>query len=511
MILTTISLDEIKHSSSSTFYRLLSPYYKPVYEPDDRIVIENFSEISDDFLVHVSNCIEILDISSFFITVRTDQPRTQQFFQDLKEPIRVEFGPGMPAPTVGNTQPIFNNDGKMCPHAWTGMHIHTDGKVKVCCVQSGFIKDDQGQSFDIKQHDFDEIINSASMIEMRQQFRSGVTPSACHRCEHYEKNDGVSKRSLSKFKLSNLFYEIDWEDDIVDKDKNLYIGGHLGNTCNLKCRICNERCSSQIAVEKIRLKQTVNIDGVAIKEDMVSRNWKLSNPTFWEKLRKLGSRARNFEFLGGEPLLLQDNLDFMQHLVDSGQSENCIFEFVTNGTQYPKIFDRANKFHRLTISISIDDIGPRFEYQRKNSDWETVRENIAKFVATRDANKNKMEIGVSITVNIQNILYLPELILWLKAQKVDHYFINYLEDPKYLSIKHLTPQAKLLVLDRLQNCDLPAQDKEKLAPVITMITKAGHSDGADFCRYMRDLDAVRNENFAEHHKEIAEAMGYMLQ
>lgn len=510
MILTTISLDEIKNSPSSTFYKSISPFYKAVYEPDESIVLENFSEISLDFLSHVSRVITALDISPYFIRVRTNQLATQQFFQGLAEPISVEMTSGTPKSGISKVIPIFNDKGIMCAHAWAGLHINPDGTVRLCCEYNGLIRDQQDQPFNIREHPIDHIINSEYMVQIRQYFRSGQTPVQCQKCETYENNHGTSKRSLTPFKLSNIYHDIDWEADHVH-DTNLFIGGHLGNICNLKCRICNEKYSSQIAIEKIQHGQLHNKTGQLIKEDMIQRNWKASDPFFWQRLKNLDRRARNFEFLGGEPLLLSKNLEFMQHLLDTGHSKDCIFEFVTNGTQYPDVFDRANEFKRLTITVSIDDIGPRFEYQRKNADWNLVSSNLAKFVAARDRSQGSMEIGISITVNIQNVLYLPEVIRWIKEQRVDHYYVNVLMSPGHFCIQNLTAEAKKLVLDRLKNAKLASEDMEKIQSVIRLIEKSSGSDGKIFAQEMQNVDLIRKENFSEHHKDIANAMGYVLQ
>lgn len=505
-ILATISLDEISICPSSTFYLRISPFYKSYYQPDERIVLENFAPMSLDFLEHVYQVIFDLDISPSFILVKTNRPETENFFQSQQRPIPVINTPGQ-APELGSDyKPIFNTANHLCAHAWSGIHVDPDGKARLCCEYRGNIQDRDGREFNIKTDDIDDIIDSDYMIAIRNEFRSGVTPPGCFKCEFFEKNNIVSKRRLSKFKLKNLYHHINWEQDRI-AGKNLFIGGHLGNICNLKCRICNEKFSSQIANEKIKSGMIVDSDVVAV--NLVERNWKLSNPFFWKKLRDLGGRARNFEFLGGEPLLLKENLDFMQYLIDAGISENCIFEFITNGTQYPEIFDHADRFQRLTITISIDDLGPRFEFQRKNSHWDTVSQNIMRFIRARDRSQS-MEIGVSITVNIQNVLYLPDLIRWLNSQGVDHYFYNFLSTPEFLSVDQLTPRAKELVLHHLRSADLAGTDREKMTSVISMVEMAKTSSGENFLKYMQSLDQLRQEKFHEHHKDIAIAMGYQV-
>jgi organic radical activating enzyme len=508
MVLTTISLDHIKTSSSSKFYNLIKPYWRKSYKEEERICIENFSEISDSLLQHVSQVIADLDISPYFITVITNQPTTQQFFQNLAEPIRVEFKEGVPTACKDNSQPIYNTDESLCTHVWSGFHVNPDETVRVCCEYEDLITNESNTAFNIRKHTVGEIVNSAYMQRLRQQFRTNGMPDNCKKCAKYEKNGGTSKRVLSKFKLTNLYHNIDWEKDVIE-DKELFLGGHLGNLCNLKCRICSEQFSTQIAAEKIQFADHWNLVKQNIKQYLIEGNWKHSGDFFWPKIKDQDFVFSNFEILGGEPLMMQSNLDFMQHLIDTGHSQNCIFEFVTNGTQYPKIFDQADRFKRFWITVSIDDIGPRFEYQRKNAQWSQVSNNIAQFLRQKDISRN-MDVSVSITVNIQNVYYLPELLAWLRSRQIHSYFINILQTPEELSIFNLTQSAKKLVLDRLLHNDLDQTDQNKLKSLVTIIQQADVSDGVKFVKYMKELDQVRQEKFPDHHQEIALAMGYQV-
>jgi sulfatase maturation enzyme AslB (radical SAM superfamily) len=226
-------------------------------------------------------------------------------------------------------------------------------------------------------------------------------------------------------------------------------------------------------------------------------------------LKLQADQVCNFEFLGGEPLLLKENLEFMQWLIDQGHSHRAIFEFVTNGTQYPAIFDQAGEFRRLTVTISIDNIADRFEYERAGADWNTVSSNVKKFVACKQHNPS-LQIGICITVNIQNVLYLPELINWIREQGIDHYYFNVLVSPEYLSIDHLTGQAKQLVLEKLTKANLSAVDLDRLQYIVQRVIECVGSDGKIFCQKMQAKDQQRNENFILTHSEIAQAMGFVL-
>ena len=207
--------------------------------------------------------------------------------------------------------------------------------------------------------------------------------------------------------------------------------------------------------------------------------------------------------------MMQSNLDFMQHLIDTGLSKNCIFEFVTNGTQYPAVLDQAHQFRRFVITVSIDNIGSKFELERSGASWELVDQNLTKFVACQQRNRN-VNIGISVTVNIQNVLDLPGIIKYLKSKQVKHYYLNLLFEPHWMSLDCLTPAAKNLALETLFRADLDSEDRLKLDLIINHLQHIRTSDGTEFCQRMRDLDRIRKENFAETHKEIAQAMGYML-
>ena len=504
--LVRIAIEELEHLPSSSLYRSLEPVCRAVYQDQDRFVFTNFTAVAESTLQHVVATLDYLDVPRFFVTVLTNQQATADYFGTLAEPVRVEITTGTAMAPTGTAEPLFNTQGHMCAHAWAGLHVDPNGTARLCCEYLEPITDAQGQPYNIKTHTIPAILDSDYIRQVRHQFRQGTTPSACSTCTRRESAGGTSKRTLAPYKLKNIYGHIDWESDTADSMG--FVGGHLGNLCNLKCRICNENFSSTIAAEKIKF--SIYQDR---KQDPVyqafGNSWASYSNEFYANLRALVPQVRNFEFLGGEPLLVKENLDFMQFLVNSGHSRACIFEFVTNGTQYPNIFDQDNLFKRLTITLSIDNLGSRFELERSGADWTTVEQNVRRFIARKNA-CDFMEVGASITVNIQNVYYLPELIKWLTAQGISHYFLNWLDQPAWLALDALTPDARDMVLDCLMASGLPAEDQARLGMIIDRLQRIATSNGSEFCQEMKRLDSIRSQKFYLTHKEIADAMGYML-
>ena len=164
------------------------------------------------------------------------------------------------------------------------------------------------------------------------------------------------------------------------------------------------------------------------------------------------------------------------------------------------MLDSPKNFYRLTITISIDDINERFEFQRSGAKFQIVEANLDRYIQ----NKNScLKIGVNTTVNIQNIFYLPELLSWLDTKNLDHHYFSMLTYPDFLSVYNLTPAAKDLVLSKLKLSNDP-----RLKSIITTIQQSATSDGKEFILYMKNKDQLRNENFNLSHSEIAQAMSY---
>jgi hypothetical protein len=486
----------------------VAPFRKDVFEPNYRFVFFNFSTLQKSTLDHIVSTVDYLDISRYFVLIITNQQETVDYFDSVGVPFSLQLvdytiDHSLPLNPV---TPVFPNS-TMCAHAWSGVHVTPGGVTRLCCDFSGTISDSNNQPYKIQTHSLNEILSSDYMKNIRNEFRQGKTPNGCKNCTNIEATGGESKRQLTPYKLENIYGNIDWEsDDVVDKVR--FIGGHLGNLCNLKCRICSPTFSSTIAVEVSKHANTTEEKNKA-RQLLQDNNWAKTYQTFWPMLKSHTPQICNFEILGGEPLMWPENLNFMQYLIDTNQSKNAIFEFVTNGTQYPAIFDRADEFKRLTITISIDNLGRRFEYERSGSNWASVENNIDRFITSRDKNKS-LKIGASITVNIQNVFYLPELIAWLNYKKIDHYYYNFLIFPDYMCVDNLTPTAKKLVLEKLKSAVALPADRKKLDYIVNRLQRSSTSDGSAFCQYMREKDLIRNENFSNSHKEIANAMGYVL-
>jgi sulfatase maturation enzyme AslB (radical SAM superfamily) len=130
-----------------------------------------------------------------------------------------------------------------------------------------------------------------------------------------------------------------------------------------------------------------------------------------EIVKQWAENLTELALFGGEPLLSDDNLELLHFLADHGFSRNMTLLFNTNGTVYhQEIEDLLKSFHFVRINFSIDDIGQRFEYQRKGADWNQVLQNIEKaYRFSRSPEGKHLDFKVCTTVSTLNIFYFPEM------------------------------------------------------------------------------------------------------
>ena len=491
-ILCEYNLDLLYSQPSSFLYRLLKPIKKDIFLPKERIVFYTYSKTDTDLLDHLYQTLLRIDIPDFFIIIVSNQQTTVDYLNNKLNVILVEHA----ETTISHKKPLFNLNNQFCAYAWAGIHIFPDGTAGPCCDISGKITD-AGDFLNIKDHSVTELLDSSWMANLRQQFRDGQKPAACDTCWNRENSGLDSRRTLSEYKLENVYDLIDWENE----GQLLYFGGGTGNICNLKCRICSGEFSSSIASEELQQLPHSDRKVSPYHALIESGKWAM-DPKFWDQLKQHSTTIKNFELLGGEPLLLKQNIEFLNFLVTSKLSQQTILYITTNGTDISSIIPFADKFKRLEITVSVDNINEKFELERYGAKWDNVANNIQRLISLPT-----VKIGISTVVSIQNVYYILEFLDWINSINVNSTYFYYISDPDYQSINKLTSTAKKLVLDKLTAIH-NHKYQSHIDDIVEIINISPGSDGLEFVKQMKRLDQIRNQDFSKTHPEIAKAMGY---
>lgn len=392
---------------------------------------------------------------------------------------------------------------KICMLPWISIETSPVGTARPCCLAVDEITKPNGTKYTLRENTIEEIYHSEYMQDLRQQFLNGEKPATCRRCWDEEAAGRTSKRINSRVRLKEYYDAVDWNN--LNPDQLWFIDLKLGNICNLKCRICGSWSSSKWAKEEIDYVPNINRKEHLAYKFLQDGAWPRESEIFWDNLRTLLPNIKYFEFTGGEPFLIQQHFDLLEYAVAQGYAKNIEIHYNTNGTVFPDQHTVWNHFKHVEVAFSIDNTRDRFEYERYGADWNEVERNLQKFNLMQN---NKFSTQLCLTVNIQNVYYLPEICQWISTQNFNHIYFNMLHDPWHMCISQMTSEAQQLVIDKLSSAEIDPRYRAEILRIIKFIQNGSGSDGKEFVRKMQQTDEYRNQSFLDTHAEIAQAMGY---
>jgi hypothetical protein len=339
--------------------------------------------------------------------------------------------------------------------------------------------------------------NSNELNTMRQQFVEGEQPKECHRCWAEEQAGKVSLRQRQY-----TYFPDDYENFIrsgkwATGPKTAVF--KISNVCNLACRTCGGWDSNQFTKEGhyyAKKYQTKSI--VSESNKLHNRFIPLLPPKHMDFMQytEICENLEKIDFFGGEPLLNITQLDLLEHLVNKGLSKNITLFYSTNCTNHPtKRLKKAwDKFKRVEISVSIDGVGPKFEFMRWPGKWPEAEKVLEHLVSLKNELDCEVYLMSGLTISLLNVWDTDNVYSWLKNTVGDVY-INMVNSPEYLSL-HIAPEhVKLSLKKHVMNQEvLGYLDIKSHNPIFWK----------QFIIWTKRQDQYRQQNFADYYPEFAE-------
>lgn len=471
------------NQTHSMVYKIFQQYHKERFESNERIVFYSAHCPSDSLLEHIQRAANLIDISSCFIMICGPHDISEKLKTLSHDNNVIEYYPASIDSKLLMADQLFVED-TICPLPWSHLVVMNLGSCKPCCVSETKLGSVVDQSLD-------NLFHSEVMDSVRSSMLAGEQPAGCAHCWNLESQNIKSARQWHVDFYGKQFYT-DWLDDPSIR----LIDFRPSNICNFKCRICTPEASSLVAQERSKL--TTDPTQIAILKDINAQGrWFDNDDKFINQMIDLLPSLVNVDFYGGEPFLLKQLPRFLETAVRLGHAEHIRLHFNTNGSVFPDfLLSYLKQFKQVDISISVDNTGKRFEFER-GGEWSIIEQNRKKFNSETDFN-----ISIAPTVNIQNVLYLEDVINWAGDNNI---IFNFLDSPVYLNIDNMTQSAKDLVVAKYQN-----HSCLDLKNISSRVEKSKGSNGTEFVYHMKMLDQHRNQNFSESHYEIAIAMGYSV-
>jgi organic radical activating enzyme len=303
-----------------------------------------------------------------------------------------------------------------CSAPWEGMFINPDGDFRFCC--SGQV----GSIGNLNKNSLQELLDGPVKRVQDDMLTKGYS-DYCTNCVESENKSGKSLREC-------------FSKDFTNVDTTKFIPKQLDirwrNTCQLRCGYCNSEWSSAYA-------------------QWEGKNYKVSEINWQTDVLNHVNEYGNLHvvnFLGGEPLLLKENVDLINMMPDHIRASvvtNLSLDDIESLPVYQKLIKRQTSW-----LVSLDAIGNKFEYIRRNAKWNVTQANYERLY--NDLPKDS-SAGLHITYCIQSAFSLVEVFDWLYSIDPDPNnnttFPSVLLGPKEFSIYSFPSEFKLKAIEEL--------------------------------------------------------------
>ncbi len=357
-----------------------------------------------------------------------------------------------------------------CKLPWLGLNITTQGQYSPCCKYQLPVA-----------NNLNDYVNSEHRKQLQKDFENNLKPVGCERCWQEE---AAGLQSLRQ-------YYRDHVDMPKDPVANQFAVLHLtfGNICNLACRTCNSYLSSKWSVEEKKL---------GLPAFQHTTFYKQSE--FLAGLKSVSHDVIHLTFSGGEVFYtgVTEHLDYLDHLI-SHNPQQIQLQYITNATIFPdqQFWDRWTRFKKVTIELSIDAVGSKFEYLRYPASWSQCYNNIKAY----QNNTNLIELAISHTVSFFNVFYLDEFYIWCLKEKLPAPYINMVHDPTEFNPAHLPITVKSAVINKLSKYRIFDAAVEFLSLPVSHDVQLPH-----ILNKVTAVDQLRNQDFVQTFPEFAKLL-----
>jgi len=211
----------------------------------------------------------------------------------------------------------------------------------------------------------------------------------CSKCELKEKTHGQSLRLVTNQEIPDGIDNEIYKLEIV-----------LDTTCNAACIQCGSDQSSLWRKEEAGLQKIIHIQPEQQIDDKIAQIKSVVDI----------NKVKSFHFWGGEPLLTDTHLKFLNEIEDPSTVQ---ISYTTNTSIFPKeeVLKLWSKFKRVKIGLSIDGIEDRFHYIRYPLKWSKATQNLHLFKTESPGN---VQYHINCCIIPLNVYYVNELGDWLK-------------------------------------------------------------------------------------------------
>ena len=361
-------------------------------------------------------------------------------------------------------QQIEDDEIFFCHMPWTMVYSEVDGYWQTCChakntQQLGL--PDNLNNLKVTNTSPEQWMKSDFQNKLRDEMLDPnsdhkIINEVCRRCKTEEKKYGESRRLR---KMRSMLTNKKYHSDIMKAVEMYKVSGGFdfyeriletqvkvfGMECNLDCHMCPPRYST--TRQKTQLDDSMSSEKIYGKIERLKRFTKITADNekvdMLQDLKDLAPYTHNVKIIGGEPLVMKKQFEYLQILIDTGHSKNITIKYQTNmtklGNKKHRVIDFIPHFKQFTFTASLDSMGDAIEYCRRRTKWNEILDNIK--VVKEYPN---VIVDANSTMGFLSILRFYEFLEWAEnfelIDKIESVYA--LERPPNFQVKNLPQKIK---------------------------------------------------------------------
>jgi len=370
-----------------------------------------------------------------------------------------------------------------CVLPWTGFELEPNGNIKNCIISTSKLGN-------IEEQDIKSILSGEENLKIKREMLADKKPKNCAGC-YLQEQDRKNLSSIS----SRLYYTKELgsvvDNTLYDQIENFslhHVDLRWTNHCNQACVYCGPEYSSKWAQE---LGREVNSSVESRKKvkDFVFKNIK---------------KLKNVYLAGGEPLLMNENREFLQLLLEENPLVNIRVNTNLSSTK-TGVFDLLCKFKNVHWTVSVETVEEQYEYVRYHGSWNDFLQNLKQIQKLNHKITFNM---LYFILNYKSIFYTVDFLKEIGFHE-NSFIIGPLYTPEYLNILNL-PENMLSELKNKFINEIPTSNhylKNSYENILKYISSAiWNKDISNFQEQIKILDTRRKQSaqavFPELFKEL---------
>ena len=349
-----------------------------------------------------------------------------------------------------------------CPLPWTGFIVHQNGNIRNCILAKDIIGN-------INDNTIQEVLTGEKNTEIKKQMLADQKPSSCagcHRLEEGKKNfDIISQRIYYLKELRNVDRSL--YDQIENFDLHT-VDIRWTNQCNQACVYCGPHNSTLWAKE------------VGPREMMTPQAKEAVREFIFDNVHQL----KNVYLAGGEPTLMNENIQFLQLLKEKNPDVQLRVNTNLNSitTKVAKLIQEFDNVHWIA---SVESMNEHYNYIRHGGSWDQFCKNLE---VIRKIKGHK--VSFNMLHCLLNHLEIFNCIDFLRDLGFHNnsFVLGPVYEPEYLNIRNL-PESEI---------DLVKQELQK-----RIDDKPGFILEDGYVNLLRYLDTPFDKNLEESFRQLA--------